>query len=266
MEKKHNLQMRRIFIVLMLLTLLFSGHSTVFALASNETPIYLKLGKFFVLYTDPVAPFIDGNNRLLIPLNSIQDLMGGTVSFDQTTNVATITWMDHNFEFTIGSEYQKVDGNQVKMDTIPLLKEGTMYLPIRFILAPTDLDWNWKKNSHQLHISDERVVKGTPFYNFSDNDFTGIKNENAIDLLSYYMANGESYIKGRNVTGHKIPKGKADIQPLSFLAENSYIVDSYSRPIAPPMPEVKKDAQITKKVSIWLASAVYIISVGRELE
>lgn len=37
------------------------------------------MDKFFILYTQPSAPYIDQQGRLLIPLRSIQDLMGGKV-------------------------------------------------------------------------------------------------------------------------------------------------------------------------------------------
>ncbi|MEB3101470.1 hypothetical protein [Ferviditalea candida] len=39
--------------------------------STNETPVLLKVNDFYVLYTTPKAPYIDSNNRLMIPLRSI---------------------------------------------------------------------------------------------------------------------------------------------------------------------------------------------------
>ncbi len=47
--------------------------------------IHLKINKYFILYSQPYPPFIDNKYRLLIPLRSIQGLMGGTVTYDETT-------------------------------------------------------------------------------------------------------------------------------------------------------------------------------------
>ncbi|MFC7560415.1 hypothetical protein ACFQY3_17880 [Paenibacillus farraposensis] len=38
----------------------------------------LKINNYYVLFTTPQAPYIDKNNRFMVPLRSINDLLGGT--------------------------------------------------------------------------------------------------------------------------------------------------------------------------------------------
>jgi len=240
--------------------------------ATKENPIYLKIGKFFVLYTQPASPFVDAKQRILVPLRSIQDLMGGTVDYDQQDKKATVKWVNHTFELTIGSSEAMVDQSLVKMDTTPVLKDGAMFLPMRLFLDHADVAYTWNPKKHYLHLTDERVAKGKAFEQFAGNDFSDVKKDDAFDLLSYQLIpqkNGSTalIIKAQNVSGDKIAKGKGDIHPLvSYANNNGFSTDSYSRPNNPPLQAVEKDASITMKQKFEnVKNAAYIISVGREL-
>ncbi|MGG1669549.1 hypothetical protein ACIFOE_02655 [Paenibacillus sp. NRS-1783] len=54
----------------------FTGKLLAQSLAPS-TP-FLKINNYYVLFTTPKAPYIDKNNRFMVPLRSINDLLGDT--------------------------------------------------------------------------------------------------------------------------------------------------------------------------------------------
>ncbi|WP_334077958.1 copper amine oxidase N-terminal domain-containing protein [Paenibacillus sanfengchensis] len=154
---------------LMLLSNLLVLDSSADALPS-KSGVHLKVDKFVILYTKPSGPFVDKNHRLLIPLRAYEDLFGGKVTYQTSTKTASLEWLDQKFQFTVGSEEAKVNNEELLMDTVPVLKEGAMFLPIRLFLDQTDMKYHWDKKLELLVIDDERVIVGEPFKSFEGND------------------------------------------------------------------------------------------------
>ena len=82
-------------------------------------------------------PFIDSNNRTLIPVRFATEAIGADVSWDQAKRTAIIEKNGIKVEVPIDSEkiYITEDGKTttVKMDTEAILSEGRTYVPIRFV-------------------------------------------------------------------------------------------------------------------------------------
>ncbi|OMF20474.1 hypothetical protein BK133_29135 [Paenibacillus sp. FSL H8-0548] len=253
--------------LLCLLLLFFSSSPSIKAAnPATAIPVHLKAGMYSILYTYPSAPYIDAQGRLLIPLRTIEGLFGGVVSYNASTKIAVAEWLGHSFEVAIGSKNAKIDGKPVVMDTIPVNKKGSIYLPIRLLLDGTDLEWTWNNKTKQLSIDDERVLKGKPFQQFEGNDFADVKNEDALTIMSYVLEGKSLTVTAVNHSGHTIPDGKADIQPLvSYSGSGGFSVDSYSRPSYLPLKGVLNNQETQKSVSISPNDIEYIITVGREL-
>ncbi|MFJ5625699.1 copper amine oxidase N-terminal domain-containing protein [Peribacillus loiseleuriae] len=238
------------------------------SLPDKETPIYLKMDKYFILYTQPSAPFLDQQGRLLIPLRSIQDLMGGKVSYNHNTKTATVEILSNSFDLTINSKTAYVNKKEVKMDTIPVLKNEAMFLPLRLFLDHTDIEYKWDNDLKFLHITDKRVLVGKPFVNFTGNDFTEGHVDGAFHLHAFKArdSNGSTSIsiKAENLTGKTVPKRKTDIQPLVQFKLGGFSVDSYTRPVNKEAPEVKIGQTFWIKKTIGIYDASYIIAVGRK--
>ncbi|WP_410514545.1 copper amine oxidase N-terminal domain-containing protein [Paenibacillus sp. BR2-3] len=224
----------------------------------------MKIDKFYILYTQPSSPFVDANHRLLMPLRANQDLMGGTVTFDSSSKTANLLLLNHTFEVTIDSKIAKVDGNTIIMDTSPVLKGGSMFLPVRLFLDYTDVKYTWDQKKQLLHITDERMAAGQPFEDFAGNDFTSGSIDGALNLTSFTMFPHSLSIKALNISGEDIPKGKSDIHPLVvFKNKGGFATDSYTKPSYPDLPEVKKGASITVTQRFDTINAAYIIAAAR---
>lgn len=261
--------MKKVVVILCLFVLLLSD-SEAYAAKEKDIPILLKLNDYYILYTDPHAPFIDKNGRLLIPLKSVRDLMGGTIEYNKKNKIAYVQLLNHHYTFTVGSKTAIVDEKVVEMDTAPVLIRNSMFFPIKFLLEKTDVKLKWNELLGILEIYDERVTSGEIFTFFKDQDYAEVKDFHAFHLISYSIEkvkNGETRIriKAKNITGHNVPVGKADIHPI-FSKGDIFSTDSYTRPMQKPLKMVKKDEIITYTHIFDMKNIDYIISVARELK
>ncbi len=90
------------------------------------------------LVTFPDAgPFIDENDRTMIPVRFVAENLGAQVSWDQSTKTASIEKGSTLVEITIGKAELRVikegKGETVTMDTAAVLKDSRTYVPIRFV-------------------------------------------------------------------------------------------------------------------------------------
>ncbi|MET3846532.1 copper amine oxidase N-terminal domain-containing protein [Paenibacillus sp. OAE614] len=250
------------------------------AAPAKQTPIHLKIGPYFVLYTEPSSPFIDSKNRLVVPLRSFETLMGGKVDFNNTTKKATISWLNHNFSMTLNSNQAYVDGKPMSMDTKPILKDNAIFIPIRLLLDQTDV--KWASENGVVHLLDSRVIKGKIFSAFSGELESGmsekIKNQNAITLKDYQIDlktggnsssfDGKLIINAINTSSENIAKGKSDINALIWFENGTYSGEPYNK-YTSPRPGVKHNGTIQRIVPLNLSSddkISAIIAVGRSFE
>ncbi len=106
------------------------------AFAYNQYSIGCVIDGKHMNFTD-AKPYIDENNRTMIPLRSISEYMKCTVDWDAATQSVTVkdTVKNCQYIYTIGSR-EFVDSRvpyMNAMDTTPAIKNGRTYLPVRFI-------------------------------------------------------------------------------------------------------------------------------------
>lgn len=99
----------------------------------HEGPVVLKMNDYYIIYTYPKGPYIDNNNRLIIPLRSVSDLIGAVVTYDGYTKTATVTMEEHTVQVTVGSTTAIVDDQPLEMDTVAVLEKGSMLIPARIL-------------------------------------------------------------------------------------------------------------------------------------
>lgn len=89
-----------------------------------------------VVFPD-AQPFVDTNNRTLIPVRFVAETMGAVVSWDQEAQTAIIEHGGVRILVPIGSDTLSVtrDGSTsaVQMDTAAIIREERTYVPIRFV-------------------------------------------------------------------------------------------------------------------------------------
>ncbi len=142
------------------------------AASSNtiKARVILKINQYYVLYTSPDVPYIDKQNRFMIPLRAISELLGANVGYDASTKKATVSCYGRTVEVTINSKNVSYNGTLTQIDTIPVLKQGQVFIPVRVVLDGLGIKGTWKDSL--LTITDEKFKTSSKI--ISDLETSGI--------------------------------------------------------------------------------------------
>ena len=97
----------------------------------------------FTLVSDP-DPYIDSQNRIMIPLRAVAEGLGAQVHWEEQTRRITIKRNDITLLFTVDSPIVLVNGAEHKMDTVPRIMNSRTVVPLRFAAEylGAAVDWN----------------------------------------------------------------------------------------------------------------------------
>lgn len=93
------------------------------------------------------VPYIDENNRTMVPFRKIAELIGVDVSYDMEKSIVYANKDNVKIEIYIGTDKMKVNGNEVKIDTKAVLKNNRTYIPIKYCLENFGYKTTWHQNS-----------------------------------------------------------------------------------------------------------------------
>lgn len=100
---------------------------------STPASISVTVNGKTVTWTDAV-PFIDKNDRTMVPLRAVADAMGLTVSWDQANRTATFSNGGKEIRFTVGNPAAgTAEGAAVQMDAAAVIAGERTYAPIRYL-------------------------------------------------------------------------------------------------------------------------------------
>lgn len=98
-------------------------------------------------------PFIDKESRTMVPVRFISDAMKLTTSWDKVLKVATFTNGEIEIKVTIGSNLIYVNGKEIKMDTIAVIKDGRTFIPLRYMSNALNIDLKWNKETKMIEMN-----------------------------------------------------------------------------------------------------------------
>ncbi len=98
-------------------------------------------------------PFIDENNRSLIPVRKPLEMIGAKVSFDEKNSIVMAEKEDITLEIPINKDYIKVNNQKIKMDTKGIIKEGRTYIPLRYVFEAFKYKIEWHGETNTAIIS-----------------------------------------------------------------------------------------------------------------
>jgi len=107
-------------------------------------------------------PFIDSNNRTLVPLRGVMEAFGATVSWDNDTSTASVVKNGTTVQVTIGQAYILVNGVPVTNDTSAVIKDERTYLPIRAVLEAFGAGVSWDNDNRTVVVRTDGTVTGNP--------------------------------------------------------------------------------------------------------
>lgn len=104
--------------------------------ATTSTPMFKVNGKLFVTPDGEPAPYINKDKRTMGSLRLIGAALGvesKDITWNKTTQTATLTRGDNTVAVVVGKKEITVNGKKVTMDTVAEMKQGRVFIPVRFI-------------------------------------------------------------------------------------------------------------------------------------
>lgn len=240
--------------------------------AAKEYPVLLKINEYYVLYTAPKPPYVDTNYRTMIPLRSISELMGAKVSYDAKLKTATIVKDDVTVIFTIGSRSVSVNGVAGVMDTVPVMEQNSLFIPLSVLASRLGIVSKWDQ-ANQLYTLTGETLMQTDIIKYTIEDMEQgafsappgkIISNDAFRPVSYTYdpLKGSFTVKAKNITGKDVPAGEADV------AAYIHTDDSVQFPIPDrDRPSVRKDGFMEVTVQNGTPKApAYLLVKGRLLD
>lgn len=140
--KNTNAKKYRLSLILTLLLALVFGLE---AYASPKLNIFVE-DKSVVFNQKSGYPFVDANSRTQVPLRSVAEASGATVSWDANKRMAIVKNKYATLEIPIGVPKIYKNGYPMYNDTSAILKDGRTYLPIRKVLELMNYEVVWVDN------------------------------------------------------------------------------------------------------------------------
>lgn len=137
--------------------LIFSLLNVFMVCAQEKTEIYVNGLK---LETDAEPVIKDG--RTYVPLRNIGEILGYTVSYDETAKTIAMDQPELGIEIkmTIGSDKAYINGEETVMQAAPFISEGRTMVPVRFVSEAMDsrVDWQSSYTNDDIGIVPNKVT------------------------------------------------------------------------------------------------------------
>ena len=97
------------------------------------------------------APEIS-NETTMVPLRGVVDKFGADIIWDATSNSVTVKMGDNTVTVQVDSKKATVNGKETTLTVPPVLKNGRVLIPLRFISEGIGLDVNWDNVTNSIIV------------------------------------------------------------------------------------------------------------------
>lgn len=249
------------YIMILLVLQLYISSSTLFAEVVDESvSVILGLNQYEIVYAYDSPIFIQ-DNRTMIPVELIEDMIGGEVN--ETDDTISILFLDQEIKLNKKLNVANVDGVNIKLDTriITNEKNGLTYIPIRILIDTYNLDTSWNHEFKQVSIQDSNIMKTSKVEWIEELDWDGnpenIEEPYAFQIQSFDVSKGTSSDESQNykvtlnvenITGNDILEGKADIAYWIYTNKSLITLSGGARTMYESRPMVLEDEVIYKNI------------------
>ena len=119
---------------------------------TNETSIFLNDKQFFTEYKTIIQ-----HGRLMFSLRDIGRLINSDVVWQEEQNMAVVSNEKQRISFVLNQQAVLIeeDGftDVIKMDTIPIIVNERMYIPVRAASEISGFQVSWNSKYNQVHIT-----------------------------------------------------------------------------------------------------------------
>lgn len=83
------------------------------------------------------------NNRAMVPMRDLFEMLGATISWDEKTQTVTAKRKTKQITLTLNSDTALINNKPVKLDSAPYIDDGKTMIPLRFASEALDINVGW---------------------------------------------------------------------------------------------------------------------------
>ncbi len=99
------------------------------------------------------APPYIRNERTFVPIRVISEAFGADVTWYPETKGIVIEFMERKIEMQVGSKEAFIDGRKVILTNAPEIKNGSTFVPLRFVTESLDAVIGWNPDAREITIT-----------------------------------------------------------------------------------------------------------------
>ena len=145
--------MKKIISLLLVVGLVLSSATLTFA-NENEMSVYVEGQK--VSFDVPPQTI---NDRTMVPIRAIFEVMGATVNWDNATQTAICTKDNTVVKMTLNSKTEYINDVPYEMDVAPVIVDNRTLAPARYVAEAFGYFVNWDGNTKSVLINKTSTIK-----------------------------------------------------------------------------------------------------------
>ncbi|MFK4302024.1 hypothetical protein ABH892_002128 [Paenibacillus sp. RC254] len=240
----------------------------------------LKVNDYDVLYSAPVGPYTNKENRLMAPLRSVSELLGAKVEYNLKSQEAIINWKKDKIVFYKGKDMYELNGETVQMDTYPELKQNSFIIPLGVLLRAMDIPFEYKNNKVVLQnesFNQSKVLQHVTELDWGRNNI--LDNNSILDVRDFKIiakTNSSGELEGNltvsalNRSGSAIKEGKEDLHEI-LVFNQTLNMDADQASVDIPdrkRPKIEKGSSVSRSISFLTIKdpLQYVLVAGRTIK
>lgn len=139
------MRMKMVSIILGLIGMLF----TVTSVAASQSVVIKLDGRIVEMKQEA---FIE-NGSVMVPIRGVFEQLGIKVTWDGKAQTVTTTSKNRKIKLKMGSAIGYVNDQKIQLQSPPMVKNNSTYVPLRFLITHSGFHVNWDQKSQTVSIS-----------------------------------------------------------------------------------------------------------------
>lgn len=152
------------------------------AAAAESLDVKVQINDELIHFPD-AQPYIDENRLTQVPVRFVSEELGYNVQWTDDNGRITVHMRNpdgSHIEMVTGQSQVEVNGRQVELASAPKLKEGRVYIPLRFISETSGIRVQWDPNNFIAILNEDGQYHAPAWY------------KPKMELISTFTATGYS--------------------------------------------------------------------------
>lgn len=237
--------------------------------AFAEGEIIVKIDSVNVEFNEEVgAPFIDENNRTLVPFRAALEAFGADIEWDAESRTAKAIKEDIVVEIPVGEKYILKNGEKIDSDTAAIIKDGRTYLPIRNVIEAFGSEVQWDSKLNTVVITTEPFDAKAKVMNAYENYYKW-ENYDMYALVNMSMSIPDGTGNTQQMNMQMDMNATAFTNPMKMKANANMVMDLGVDKLEQPLMEmyvVTEDDKFTTYMGMTDMNSGELTWVKQELE